>query len=374
MESVIFLLRRIVALLTSFVVAIVPSSYSVEPSSYIASDSLIVPYATSSSTFYGLGGSSLYTNTNGSTTFSYRVLKGAGAGVCVSRSIGVGVSVSIPTGFKVTVSFSGFSFGRRTGAMTTINFEPFSGYAWPLSVTSAAPNTASYSVSDYRIADQTGKTLASASGASGTVSFTADHDISLIAFVVTFDQYTVPQYTDSYSFIDVSKASMTVTTADPIDDAILGIYAATSDIANSNRAILAALENIAGTKSAMQQFEEKYLDQMEDQLNQVEDMLSPSNTALPNGGDFAGFASDIQDGLGLDGSSFDADEFSDALSAFGDSNSTGADGPWEFFTQGVADSLAGDTSAAGLADDDYIYQWLEQIKQRFGDTYDSVVS
>lgn len=89
---------------------------------------------------------------------------------------------------------------------------------------------------------------------------------------------------------------------------------------------------------------------------------------LPNNGDVAGFVSDIQDGLGLSGSSFNPSEFAEALSAFGGSNATGTGGPWEFFTEDVARSLAGfgpsPRSISGC-DDDYIYEWLEMMQGRY---------
>lgn len=118
--------------------------------------------------------------------------------------------------------------------------------------------------------------------------------------------------------------------------------------------------------SLMDEFESRYIDKWQDQLDKVEDMMSPENTALPNGGDFAGFVSDVQDGLGVNGSSFSASDFADATSKFTGSDSVSAGGPWEFFSQSVQDSLAGVTSAVGLNDDDYIYAWLEEAQRRYG--------
>lgn len=129
---------------------------------------------------------------------------------------------------------------------------------------------------------------------------------------------------------------------------------------------LVDLSNSSSTPSAMEEFERAYLEKMNGQLSQVDDMLGPENTALPNGGDFSGFVSDVQDGLGISGSSFSASEFSAATSAFGGSSATSAGGPWEFFSQAVADSLAGDTQSVGLNDYDYIYQWFDMIQGRCG--------
>lgn len=122
----------------------------------------------------------------------------------------------------------------------------------------------------------------------------------------------------------------------------------------------------AGTPSEMEKFEDAYLERMKDQLSKVEDMMSSENTALPNGGDFAGFVSDVQNGLGVNGSSFNASDFAGATSKFGGSNATGPGGPWEFFSQSVQDSLAGDLFTIDLADDDYIYAWLYEAQRRYG--------
>lgn len=122
----------------------------------------------------------------------------------------------------------------------------------------------------------------------------------------------------------------------------------------------------SGSPSEMEKFESGYLDKMDNQLSQVEDMMSSANPALPNGGDIAGFTSDVQNGLGVNGSSFDASAFSAATSAFSGASATEAGGPWEFFTQSVADSLSGDAMSVGLADDDYIYAWLDEMQRRYG--------
>lgn len=118
--------------------------------------------------------------------------------------------------------------------------------------------------------------------------------------------------------------------------------------------------------SPFSEFEDRYVENFQAQLEAIEQMLSPENTALPNGGDIAGFVSDVQDGLGISGSSFSASAFKEATSKFGSASATGSGGPWEFFSQAVADSLAGDTSSVGLVDDDYIYAWLDEMQRRYG--------
>lgn len=128
---------------------------------------------------------------------------------------------------------------------------------------------------------------------------------------------------------------------------------------------LASISSSLAEPSPMEQFENDYLDKMGDQLSQVEEMMGPDNPALPNGGDIAGFASDLQNGLGVSGSSFNSQEFSAAVGAFSGTEATAAGGPWEFFTQAVADSLSGETQMSSLSDDDYIYVWLEMMEGRY---------
>lgn len=129
--------------------------------------------------------------------------------------------------------------------------------------------------------------------------------------------------------------------------------------------VINAISASGGSLSPLEEFEAAYLEKFDDQISGTEDFISPSNPVLPNNGDVAGFVNDISDGLGLSGSSFSASDFSDATSSFSGSAATGSGGPWEFFSQEVADSLAGGTSAAGLNDDDYIYAWMDEAMRRY---------
>lgn len=153
-----------------------------------------------------------------------------------------------------------------------------------------------------------------------------------------------------------------------------------NSIAGSNTrlsSIASLLETISASvskTSPMEQFESDYLEKFGDQISKAEEALSSSNPALPNGGDIGGFVSDISEGLGLNGSAFSASDFSNALGGYSGSGSVSSGGPWEFFSQAVADSLSGDVASASDGDDDYIYQWYEQIKERFGnDRFGSVI-
>lgn len=132
--------------------------------------------------------------------------------------------------------------------------------------------------------------------------------------------------------------------------------------------VLTALQNLAssvGQLSPMEQFENNYLDNFSGQLDKAENAISPSNPALPNGGDIGGFVFDVSSGLGLSGSSFNSSDFSSAASGFTGSDSTSVGGPWEFFTQVVADDLSGDSPMSIDLDYDPILAWLARSDGRF---------
>lgn len=137
-----------------------------------------------------------------------------------------------------------------------------------------------------------------------------------------------------------------------------------NDIISNMKSISDQLSQLT-TPSAMSSFESAYIERMQDQLNKTENLLTAENPALPNNGDIAGFAEDVQNGLGLSGSSFSSDDFAEAAAGYGGSSGTSAGGPWEFFTQAVADSLSGDTMTVGLNDDDYIYAWMDETQRRW---------
>lgn len=373
MESIISLLRRIVALLTALVMTLVPGDVSADGNiALLSAEYPVMPLVMPFSSLVGYYSGSLKANTTGYQYF-YRNYYVGGSSVSnasgYSSTLAVGVPVTLPSGSRVTVSWSGVAGGayRLTGGGNNVS----SGSGWSSSLTAAGYTNTSIASSlvPLYIGDHAGTSLISVDSLSGSVSFELDHDVSAVLFYVKVQTSMTSLSNSGYRhYLDVSSFDISVTSSNPIDDAILGMHSGVSDLVISNRGILDTLEKLTGiasTPSALEQLQDRYMEKMEDQLSQVEDMMDPSNTALPNNGDIAGFVSDIQDGLGVNGGSFNPSEFSDALSAFGDASSTGAGGPWEFFTEAVRDSLAGDTSPAGLADDDYIYAWLEQLQGRY---------
>lgn len=150
-----------------------------------------------------------------------------------------------------------------------------------------------------------------------------------------------------------------------VDDGFNQVHEDLTDINDTLKDIQGMIESGLSNRplTPMEQFESDYLDNFEGQISQTESALSSSNPALPNGGDIGGFVSDVSDGLGLSGSSFNASDFNSATSGFSGSSSTGLGGPWEFFTQGVADDLAGD-GPSSIDDFDPIIAWMEQAERR----------
>lgn len=135
---------------------------------------------------------------------------------------------------------------------------------------------------------------------------------------------------------------------------------------STSQKILAAIQTLVqgqGALTPMEQFEAEYLDKFHDQLSKTDNALSPSNPALPNGGDIGGFVTDVSEGLGITGSSFTGQEFNAATGGFTGNDSTGIGGPWEFFTQGVADDLSGDSPAGIDTDYDPILAWVEDSER-----------
>lgn len=127
--------------------------------------------------------------------------------------------------------------------------------------------------------------------------------------------------------------------------------------------IIDAIHDAGNAQGPLDKLVSGWQDNFSGQMEQVESGLSSSNPALPNGGDIGGFVSEISDGLGIQGSSFSGTEFNSATSGFTGSDSTGIGGPWEFFTQGVADDLSGDSPAGIDADYDPILAWVEDSER-----------
>lgn len=141
---------------------------------------------------------------------------------------------------------------------------------------------------------------------------------------------------------------------------------------NKIESALSKIEQATTQLSPMGQFESDYLQNFESQLNGVEDaLLGQGNSSLsglaPEGGDFVGFATDISDGFGFSGSAFNPSQLADAVNGLSGTDAFGVGGPWEFFSQSTADSLAGNSGVNTLLNrpPDYeIYLWILEAEKR----------
>lgn len=291
--------------------------------------------------------------------------------------VGFGFAVNAPIGSSVSVSWSGFGSNFGGGTSTSAVSPPPGGYA----VTTGSGGGNSVGSSWY-VFDQNLNILAGPFSSSGSTSVSINSSLTSLIFGAyvtgTYTPSSTPAYRTGWVYVPLSSANLTFSVSIPASQSDL-IKETNSLIQNSNTSlshidndlhnviqIISDLSSSVSQPSAMEKFEQNYLERMEDQLSKAEDMMGPENTALPNGGDFAGFVSDVQDGLGVNGNSFNASDFADATSKFGDAGATGPGGPWEFFSEAVRDSLAGDASTVGAEDDDYIYAWLDEMQRRYG--------
>lgn len=282
---------------------------------------------------------------------------------------GIGIHADIAEGSTVSLSWSDFTNSNRfsSGSVTSgISFDNN-----PVTLYTEVP---------YSLYDESFNLLGGPFSSSGSYSLTLDHPISslIFGFYTTSSSSFSSSTTGSIiSRISNSPSSLSYSVSVPPtlyelveeNNSLLSSGNSTrSHIDSDMHQVITILQDMStsAANDPMSQFEGKYLEQMGDQLTGVEGMMSSSNPALPNGGDFVGFADDMQKGFGVNGSSFNPSDFSSAAGSFSGSSSTAEGGPWEFFSQSVADSLAGGASSIGLDDDDYIYAWLEQSERRYG--------
>lgn len=285
-------------------------------------------------------------------------------------------SLSFDRNYELTVTIPG-SYGRVASLSSYVD-DVLGSVGSVVRYVSSFPSSAGYDVSsfDISILDSSYNFIQSLGtvrlGSTNTYSFHIPSDYSgfyiYFSFSTTFGSYSY-RAINALSCMDFTGFSARLSYLPLYYPLITESNGYLEHVSLNTDSIVSYLEDLsisAGTPSEMTKFEDAYIQSMAGQLSQVEDMLGPQNTALPNGGDVAGFVSDIQDGLGLSGSSFNASDFSDAVSAFGQASAVQPGGPWEFFSQSVADSLSGDTQTVGLSYDDYIYAWLEESQRRYG--------
>lgn len=306
-----------------------------------------------------------------SQSFEYRTFISATGGSYVSTFMGVGIPGQFKAGSSVTLNWSNF----RSFVYSTKVSSPSSGFSYS---SNTVQNSQIYP--SYYVYDQYFNILAGPFSGTGQTTLTLSSNVSTLIFGY---YYTCAGGTGSSAYVSattyLTNAPSTLTYSVYIPPTIEDLVSTSNSLVSSGNAtrshidsdmhqVITILQDMStsAANDPMSQFEGKYLEQMGDQLTGVEGMMSSSNPALPNGGDFVGFADDMQKGFGVNGSSFNPSDFSSAAGSFSGSSSTAEGGPWEFFSQSVADSLAGGASSIGLDDDDYIYAWLEQSERRYG--------
>lgn len=120
---------------------------------------------------------------------------------------------------------------------------------------------------------------------------------------------------------------------------------------NQLKDISGKLDKLASSagQSAMDKFAGNYLDKFGGgassggsggQIGKTEGFMDGSQGNLPNGGDVGGFASDIQNSMGIKGDKFNSQEYSQAVGGLSGSSASGDGGPWQFFTDEVANDMA----------------------------------
>lgn len=281
-------------------------------------------------------------------------------------SLVVGLVISANEGDYIDFSYTSFGLLGGTTPESSAAGQVSFGFADGPGGQSQVP----FNPTSYSIVDQNGVSLyddLSTGNNGGQVSFVLDHDVSFIGIAVT-ERITQGNSLKFFRSLDLESTDITITVTSQLDPVRAAIIQSEKWLDSINQAVQQLVVSASGL-TPMEQFEADYLENAKDELDAVEGALFGTGTGslsslAPEGG-FSGFVSDIAEGFGVSSSSFDSSQLSQAAGAFSGSSSTGPGGPWEFFTQAVADSLAGDTSAVGLNDDDYIYAWYDQMQGRW---------
>lgn len=143
---------------------------------------------------------------------------------------------------------------------------------------------------------------------------------------------------------------------------------------STSQSILSAIRGIQASvtqQSPMDKFESDYIENFSGQLSGTEKYLGNGSPVLPdNFVSSSGGQSSVVDGLtsgmGLSTGSLNMSDFSNATGLFSGSDAIGVGGPWEFFTQGVADSMVtGGAVAVDVLDpENELLKWLEDMERR----------
>lgn len=124
--------------------------------------------------------------------------------------------------------------------------------------------------------------------------------------------------------------------------------------------------------SPMDKFESDYLTNFSGQIDKTEQYIGSDSPVLPD--NFLTSGSDgspsmvdsITDNMGFSNSSFDSQKFGDAVGSLSGSSSTGDSGPWQFFTDEVANDMATGGMSYALRPPDPMEELEEWINQSDG--------
>lgn len=352
-----------------------------------ANSSPVVPLAVSGYNVYAFT-STVNTSLAASTTVDSTNLS---AGTCRVKSLANGTSVY---GYRITIPassvsghlfvygiFPAYYYGSAYSSFTTASGYPMFSLSYILSPSPVYP-----------VGSYTGLPTYSSTASFDGVLYIPAHTASLYLYVYASanasSSASVGATALSSSFVtfvaDVTYTSVLNTISSNTStiashaSSISSNTATANTIANNTLSKITSIDNqIAALSSslgpsAMDKFEDNYITKAESQLNDVEDAIfgtgsGPLSSLAPNDG-YTGFASDVSEGFGFSGDSFNPSEFSSALNQFSGSSAVGPGGPWEFFSQSVSDELSGGSGvsafSASAPPDQYIYDWLSRMEER----------
>lgn len=222
------------------------------------------------------------------------------------------------------------------------------------------------------------------SNSSYSVNYSSADPITSIRFV--FQSFSTTQYYFSNSNYQTvppivgltanfkSSFSFNLEAPDPVP-LLLQQIIDSLNLESTQQKIVSLLESLnvtLGTPSAMEKFEEEYLEKQKDNIDIVEDMLDPeTNESMPDGG-AAQFAQDMTDSLvGKASQNFSFDKFTAVNDNYNQSLSdpSSDDSLFHFFSAETASEME---TVSPADDDGIIYDmdaveaWLNEAQRRLG--------
>lgn len=126
-----------------------------------------------------------------------------------------------------------------------------------------------------------------------------------------------------------------------------------------------------GQQSPMDQFESDYLNNFSNQLDKTEQYLGSGSPVIPDNfvsgsGGQPSMVDSITDNMGFSNSSFDSQKFGDAIGSLSGSSSIGDSGPWQFFTEEVANDMSTGGTSYALRPPDPMEEFEDWISRSEG--------